>query len=67
MGNKIQTYQISTKEYQPIKIANWLAHRSSQLIQDVFPNMTADDREFLMTGITPAEWAAMFPKDGEDK
>ena len=25
-------------------------------IQDVFPNLTADEREFIMTGITPDEW-----------
>jgi hypothetical protein len=25
-------------------------------IQDVFPELSADDREFLMTGITPDEW-----------
>jgi len=25
-------------------------------IQDVFPDLSADDREFLMTGITPDEW-----------
>ena len=27
-----------------------------ELIQNVFPDMSADDREFLMTGTTPAEW-----------
>ena len=30
------------------------------LIQDAFPDLDADQREFLMTGITPAEWAEMF-------
>jgi hypothetical protein len=24
------------------------------------PHLTADQREFLMTGITPAEWQAAF-------
>lgn len=28
-----------------------------ELVQDVFPHLSADDREFLMTGITPDEWA----------
>ena len=27
-----------------------------ELVQDVFPHLSADDREFLMTGITPEEW-----------
>ncbi len=30
------------------------------LIQDVMPNLTPDEREFLMTGITPAEWDEAF-------
>ena len=30
------------------------------LIQDVMPNLTPEEREFLMTGITPAEWDATF-------
>lgn len=65
MHGKINTYRISTKEYGPVQIGQWLRTRG-KLIQDEFPNMSADDREFLMTGITPTEWAAMFPKgEGE--
>lgn len=30
------------------------------LIQDVMPHLKPEEREFLMTGITPAEWDAMF-------
>ena len=30
------------------------------LIQDVMPNLTPEEREFLMTGITPAEWDEAF-------
>ena len=33
------------------------------LAQDVFSNISKDDREFIMTGITPAEWEGLF-KDG---
>lgn len=29
-------------------------------IQDVAPHLSADDREFVMTGITPDEWEAAF-------
>ena len=32
------------------------------LIQDAMPNVSADDREFLMTGITPEEWEEIFGK-----
>lgn len=36
----------------------WLSHQA--LIQDALPYLSADQREFLMTGITPAEWQAHF-------
>ncbi len=29
-------------------------------IQDIFPNLSPDEREFLMTGITPEEWKQIF-------
>lgn len=31
-------------------------------IQDVFPELSADEREFLITGATPEEWDEMFGK-----
>lgn len=30
------------------------------LVQDVFPHLNDDEREFLMTGITPEEWGEAF-------
>lgn len=32
-------------------------------IQDVFPNLTPDQREFIKTGITSEEWDFMFKED----
>jgi hypothetical protein len=29
-------------------------------IQIVFPDLSAEDREFIMTGITPKEWDEIF-------
>ena len=29
-------------------------------IQDAMPHLTADEREFLMTGVTPEEWHNAF-------
>jgi hypothetical protein len=31
-------------------------YQEGALIQNAFPNLTADEREFIMTGITPDEW-----------
>jgi hypothetical protein len=33
------------------------------LIQEVFPNLSSDEREFIMSGITPSEWDATFSED----
>lgn len=35
------------------------------LIQEVFPNLNCEEREFLMTGITPGEWETTFSEDDE--
>jgi len=39
------------------QIALWM---EGALIQDVMPNLTPDEREFIMTGITAAEWDEAF-------
>jgi hypothetical protein len=38
--------------------------QSGMLIQDAFPMLSAGEREFIKTGITPQEWDEMF-KDEE--
>ena len=39
------------------------AWRPGVLIQDAFPHLSDDDREFLMTGITPEEWDEHFSEE----
>jgi len=34
----------------------------SELVQSIFPNMNVDEREFLISGVTPTEWAKSFGK-----
>ena len=36
-----------------------IAWEEGELIQNAMPNLTPDEREFIMTGITAAEWEAM--------
>jgi hypothetical protein len=40
-------------------------HVSGRSVQSVFPDLTADQREFLMTGLTPEDWDEMFNEDRE--
>jgi hypothetical protein len=35
-------------------------YKGGLLIQDAFPNLSADEREFILSGITPDEWDATF-------
>lgn len=35
-------------------------------IQDIFPNITPDEREFIKTGITPKQWEDLFGNDDDD-
>ena len=35
-------------------------YNGDKLIQDIFPNLSPDEREFIMSGITPEEWDSMF-------
>jgi len=34
-------------------------------IQEAMPHLSANEREFLMTGITPEEWAETFSEEEE--
>jgi hypothetical protein len=35
-------------------------YRKGMFIQDAMPNLSADDREFIMTGTTKEEWDYYF-------
>lgn len=41
------------------------AWQGGQLIQEAMPHLSVDDREFLMTGITPEEWSEAFDESPE--
>ena len=42
----------------PQQLERW--ERGSEYIQDVFPGLTADQREFIKTGVTKEEWDNTF-------
>ena len=48
-----------------LRISQWLQMNSHSrpLVQNAFPDLSADDREFILTGITPEEWDQIFGKD----
>ena len=47
----------------PEQVAEWNNPQRTKLIQDIFPNLTQDEREFIMTGYTITDWKAMQVND----
>jgi hypothetical protein len=47
----------------PVTEAQLIAWQDGVMIQDAMPNLSADDREFIKTGITVEEWDATFLVD----
>jgi len=41
-------------DINPEDLKRW--QKGEDLIQNIFPDLSPDDREFLMTGSTPEEW-----------
>lgn len=38
-----------------------------ELIQDVMPHLTLEEREFIMTGMTEDDWEDLFDSDRDPK
>lgn len=50
----------------PVTLEQLEAWQGGMLIQEAMPNLSADDREFLMSGITPEEWDELFKDDDSE-
>lgn len=46
------------------QIKSW---ESGALIQDVMPHLSADEREFIISGCTPQDFDILFPAEEEDE
>ena len=46
------------------KIEHWIS--TCMLVQDAFPELNDDQREFLVSGITPEEWDDMFGEEDDE-
>ena len=57
----VGTCSISGEEHAiEIPAEGFTRWQSGTLIQVALPNLSPDDREFLMSGITPAAWDQIF-------
>ena len=55
------TLDINVTEDELLRVEN--RYNSKELIQNIVPNLTMDEREFLMTGITNEEWVKVFGEE----
>ena len=58
-----KTSILSGKEHElemTFDMADYVKWQTGTLIQDAMPYLKADEREFLMTGITAEEWDLTF-------
>lgn len=60
LTGKVRTLDIPVTQEQ---IDTW--ENSFKLIQEVMPNLTPGQREFIITGATDEEWDETFGKDEE--
>jgi hypothetical protein len=52
----------------PIKAADYIRYRDGGgLVQDIFPDLNAEQREFLMSGATQAEWDNIFDSSDDEE
>lgn len=47
-----------------VDVQRW---QNGELIQDVFPKMSIDEREILITGTHGACWDKLFPKEDDNE
>ena len=62
VSNEINQREIDiTPEQLAAYEAGFLGH-----IQNAFPRISAEDREFIITGTTPEEWDELFSEEDEE-
>jgi hypothetical protein len=60
LGKKEMIFNCTPSQY----LLGLDAYKGGALMQNAFPFLSPDEREFLISGTTPEEWATMF--GGED-
>ena len=61
VSDKFHTFDLPVTQEQLDEYFN--GDIRGRLIQDIFPDLDPDQREFILTGITPEEWDQTFPPD----
>jgi hypothetical protein len=57
-SGKIHTLDLDVTQEQMQRFENRIAN--GEYVQTIFPQLSAEFREFILTGITPQEWDEIF-------
>ena len=57
------THELVTLTVTIVEYYKW---KGGELSQNVWPNLTPDEREFIQTGYTQAEWESIFSGSDEE-
>ena len=52
--------------YLDVPFLNYLAYMEGEPIHECFPELSADEREMLISGVCPTCWDEMFPPEEEE-
>tara|TARA_Y100000310_G_scaffold158679_2_gene158105 strand:+ start:735 stop:962 length:228 start_codon:yes stop_codon:yes gene_type:complete len=63
ISKKINSLKIPITQKQLSRIEN--RFKTDELIQDIVPELTASQREFLMTGITEETWSIHIKEEDD--
>ena len=58
------THELATLTVTIVEYYRW---KGGELSQNVWPNLTPDEREFIQTGYTQAEWESIFSSSDEEE
>ena len=61
LTGKVKVMQID------VTLAQLCSWRAGTLAQDAFPDLSADDREFIISGLTPEDWKALYGDQEEER
>lgn len=65
LTGKVNTMDLDVTQAQLDELK--LPGSQRRLVQEIFPNLTPAEREFLLTGYTQEDWEFMFPpEEGPD-
>lgn len=65
LTGKTTTMDLSVTEAQIRELEG--PRHERRLVQDIFPDLSPAEREFLLTGYTQEDWDAMFAEDDEEE